>query len=398
MMERMNLNDFTHRPCPVCSSGLSEQLTHLSFPLFDGTPIAGEMDVLSCRACGFIFYDTPSTGTDFDDFYRDHYHVRSYALRDNHGAESAYLAETVDILRRGGVDPESYVVDVGCGPGHFLRRLHEAGFRDLMGVELCEDYVREMAQCAIPARLGSALSLPLGERLADCLIYKNIFEHFLDFNAVLDEIEARLAPDGAVFIEVPDASRYADFSDYAPLSYFTLEHINHFDPIHLQALFSRRGYELMLSGTRMLDIAERYPIPIQHALFRRQGAGGGQEIKDFTLAACVQTWLPSPAYFMSAELEALRDSRVPVHVWGLSYRTLSWLGMSALKDCEIRHFVDADPRKQALTLMGRPIRSPDILQDIGADEAVVIGVGPSSPSMRLMLEAWGFSGNVVVLH
>ncbi|HCA28012.1 MAG TPA: hypothetical protein DEP05_10325, partial [Betaproteobacteria bacterium] len=283
-------------------------------------------------------------------------------------------------------------------PGHFLRRLHEAGFRDLMGVELCEDYVQEMAQCAIPARLGSASSLPLGERLADCLIYKNIFEHFLDFDVVLDEIEARLAPDGAVFIEAPDASCYAAFSDYSPLSYFTLEHINHFDPVHLRALFSRRGFELVLSGTRMLDIAERYAIPIQHALFRRQQVADTQEIKDFTLAAFVRTWLPSPAYFRSAELEALRDARVPVHVWGLSYRTLSWLGMSALKDCELRHFVDDDPRKQAQTLMGRPIHSPDILQNIGADEAVVIGVGPSSPSMRLLLETWGFSGQVVVLH
>ncbi len=69
-------------------------------------------------------------------------------------------------------------------------RLHETGFRDLNEHDLCGYYVQEMAQCVIPARLGSALSPQLGDKcLVDYLICNNAFEYFLGFNVVLDDIE-----------------------------------------------------------------------------------------------------------------------------------------------------------------------------------------------------------------
>ncbi len=71
----INLNDLTWMSCSVYAGGFYEQLMQLSFRLFDGMPIARLMDVLRCRAFGFVLYDTSSTGADFDDFYRDHYHV-----------------------------------------------------------------------------------------------------------------------------------------------------------------------------------------------------------------------------------------------------------------------------------------------------------------------------------
>jgi len=385
------------RACPICHARQVETLSAFEFPLFEGTPISGKVDAVGCHSCGFVFYDTPSVQSDFDDFYRSHYLIRSYGLRDRHPAESAYLEETAKILMRGGVDPSAFTVDVGSGPGSFLLLLRAAGFSDLMGVELCEEYVEEMAQQHIPSRVGSAANLNLGGRLADCLIYKNIFEHFLDFDVVLDEIEARLAPGGHVFVEVPDAAHYGDYAGHSPLGYFTLEHINHFDPVHLHTLFERRGFVTVLEGTRMLDIAERYPVPIQHGLFRRAEGGGRQQQDDFGLMRTVRSWLARQARFESPALDSLRESGIPVHVWGMSYRTLAWLGMSPLKDCQIASFLDSDRRKQERRLLDRPIQDPSLLQRIGNDEAVVIGVGPSSSAMAAQLKNGGFKGIVVTL-
>lgn len=393
-----------NRACPLCSSSTASCLSHLSFPLFEETPIAGEVDLLTCENCGFLYYDTPSTVDDFDTFYRDHYLVHSYNLRDNHPAESAYLADTIRIIRQSGLSPDALVVDVGCGPGHLLRRLKEAGFHNLMGIELFSEYVEKLIVSGIQASVGSATELRIGGAAqADCLIYKNIFEHFLDFDSVLDQIEQCLSPQGIVVVEIPDASWYGKFQDYQPLSYFTLEHVNHFDPWHLEWMFSRRGFELIQSGTRLLDIAERYPIPIQYGIFRRgqpastDSGAFKRSPFNFDLTKQARSWLSDPARFTSSALDALYEKEVPVHVWGLSYRTMAWLGMSTLKDCHIVGFHDIDPRKQGRRLLGQQVTSPDNLKNASASEAVVIGVGPSSQSMRKLLEKWEFPGEIVVL-
>jgi 2-polyprenyl-3-methyl-5-hydroxy-6-metoxy-1,4-benzoquinol methylase len=385
------------RNCPLCHSEQKDVLSKLDFPLFDGTPISGKVDLVSCASCGFVYYDTPSTSDDFDEFYREHYPVNAYDLRNRHPAESAYLIETVQIMLRGGVKKDAFVVDVGCGPGHLLSRMKSAGFKDILGIELCQAYVDEMSAQGIPARNGSAMDLQLDGRLADCLIFKNIFEHFLDFDSVLDQIEKHLAPDGFVMIEVPDASRYAEFSGYSPLSYFTLEHVNHFDPHHLRALFQRRGFDIALAGSRLLDIVEKYPVPIQHGLFQR--AGVEPPDCDQALGRHIRHWLAREAAFISPELSSLAARRVPVHVWGLSYRTLAWLGMSPLKDCLVAGCYDSDPAKQMRTLSGSKVLSSALLKQARPDEAVVIGVGPSSESMKRMLtEEWKFLGEIILLH
>jgi hypothetical protein len=115
------------RACPLCSCSTSAFfLSHLSFPLFEGTPISGEVNVVACSDCGFVYYDTSSKIEDFDAFYRDYYLINSYGLRDKHPAESAYLAETVEILHHSGLRKSAFVVDVGCGSGSFLNRLRDA--------------------------------------------------------------------------------------------------------------------------------------------------------------------------------------------------------------------------------------------------------------------------------
>jgi len=392
------MNPTARRTCPICGHAHATALSELRFPLFDDTPIAGAVTLVACAHCGFVYYDTSSSSDDFDRFYRDHYLVRSYDLRKTHPAEVAYLDDTVSILLDGGVSPQGLMVDVGCGPGHLLARLQQRGFERVRGLELCEAYVDEMRAEGIPADVASAAAFDLGEERADCLIFKNIFEHFLDFEPVLDSIDAALKPGGHLFIEVPDAARYGAFPDYQPLSYLTLEHVNHFDPAHLEALFAARGFETVRSGSRMLDIAEKFPVPIQHILMRRTAGAGRPPASDFSLRDMLRQRVPDPARFVSPELESLRLRRTPTHVWGLSYRTLAWLGMSALADCNIVSLVDSDERKQRRTLLGLPIASSELLKHLDRGEAVVIGVGPSSGQMQSLLAEWGFQGQTIVLH
>ncbi len=61
-------------------------------------------------------------------------------------------------------------------------------------------------------------------------------------------------------------------------------------------------------------------------------------------------------------------------------------------------YIDKDPRKQGLTILGQAVASPELLKRATKDEAVVIGVGPSSEAMQRILVEMDFMGEIVTLY
>src|SRR5205085_3901333 len=76
----------------------------------------------------------------------------------------------------------------------------------------------------------------------DVVIMVGVLEHLRDLDGAFDDLRALLAPDGIVYIEVPDVTAFADWSN-APYQDFSTEHINFFSPISLSNLMLRHGFE-----------------------------------------------------------------------------------------------------------------------------------------------------------
>ncbi len=385
------------RVCPLCSHEKSRRLLRLEYALFDDNPLSPVNYLSSCSHCGFVFYDTESTETDFNDFYKDHYLIQAkadYAIKD-------YLninKYTDGLIREYGLSDSSRIVDVGCGQGWLMRYLKSSGFENIAGIELCQDYVDELNGEGYEACYGSAFDMPIEKESADFLIYRYIFEHFYDLHTAVKAASEHLAPGGYVLAEVPDAKLYNSFEGYAPLHYLILEHINHFDLPHIEFLFGTYGLKLIDSKHLLLDIAEDYPVPIMSCLFQKTVKPVSVHFSpDFELAENMLSWFEECDNLSSRELEELQESQREVCVWGISYRTAMHLAMTPLRNCNIRAFFDIDPRKQKKTLLGRKIISPDMLRDISEDAAVVIGAGPSSRSMDAQLREQGFTGQTIRL-
>lgn len=389
------------RSCPLCRHGQNAKLLDLEYALFDDTPLNACMQLVSCSRCGFIYYDTTAQEADFDAFYRDHYFIHAYSTKQDYQADQEYIGGIVDFLRERGLTNNSRIIDVGCGQGQLLRALKSYGFQNSAGVELCRDYIEGLQGEGYEAYLGSALQMPKATEKAAFLIYKHIFEHFFDLHAAVAMAGKHLAPGGYLLAAVPDAARYHDCPGYSPLHYLTLEHINHFDLQHLDSLFGAHGMQREYAASRMLDIAEDFPFPIMTCIFKKQLQPVAVPVQpDFTLADEMLRWLEKDEGLATAALEELRQSGRRVYVWGVSYRTAMYLAMSPLRGCNIRAFLDIDPRKQQKTLLGKSILSPnDVLGTIvdDADVAVVIGVGPSSRSMMDRLANLGFKGTIIRL-
>lgn len=387
------------RPCPLCSNRTSHHLTHLEYALFDDNPLTPVMPLNSCAFCGFLFYDTSSTGPDFDLFYENHYLIHAYySSAHDYQADKKTYQHLSELIKTIGINENSRIIDVGCGQGQLMRSLISYGFKNLAGVDLFSEYIKDLNSEGFEAYIGSAVNLPEEIKNADLLIYKHIFEHFFDLHSAAKSACDAIAPGGYLLIAVPDALRYNDFQDYSFLHYMNLEHINHFDRHHIESLFLCHGMKLESATTIMLDISEDYPVPIMSCLFRKPIMPVVSEITpEFKLAKKMQLWLEDDTTIDTIELKNLASNQKPVYVWGISFRTALYLGMSSLRACNIKAFLDIDTRKQNKTLWGKKIVSPDMIKLCTKDDTIVIGVGPSSRSMANMLDKLGFRGEVIRL-
>jgi ubiquinone/menaquinone biosynthesis C-methylase UbiE len=105
-----------------------------------------------------------------------------------------------------GVGPGDRVVDVGCGPGRFLREAAERG-ATVVGVDPSAQ-MRRMASRRIPGRLragvsvldGTAEHLPLEDGAATVAWAVSSFHHWTDRDAGLAELRRVLRPGGRLLI------------------------------------------------------------------------------------------------------------------------------------------------------------------------------------------------------
>ena len=110
-----------------------------------------------------------------------------------------------DIPRRLRLSPRSRILDVGCGAGAFLGRLHRAGFRNVLGIDpfLERDH-------AYPGGLRILKTDVHGvSGTWDVVMFHHSFEHMDEPARVLQSTAALLGPGGQCLLRVPVVPSYA---------------------------------------------------------------------------------------------------------------------------------------------------------------------------------------------
>jgi SAM-dependent methyltransferase len=136
-------------------------------------------------------------------------------------------------FRVAGVDFDSRVLDVGCGSGGFLRKMEEAGFRDLTGVD---KFVGEEAERDPRVKILRCDVSEL-EPGFDFILCNHTLEHMNEPLASLKHMHRILKPGRFALIRVPVASNYA-WQTYG------IDWVQLGAPWHLH-LFSEKGMRIV---------------------------------------------------------------------------------------------------------------------------------------------------------
>ncbi len=113
--------------------------------------------------------------------------------------------------------PQSRVLDVGCGAGTFLARIHEASGASVSGVDF-KDLTHLPAFAGIDFHLGLFYEQPFSGQRFDLLTMWHFLEHDYDPARTLRHARSLLSRDGRLIIEVPrlDSVSYRMFKERWP--------------------------------------------------------------------------------------------------------------------------------------------------------------------------------------
>lgn len=367
-----------HRPCPICGCREAQFLHRQDFMQPAGCPLPDAYDVVACPDCGFVYADTPASQQTYDRYYEAYSKYEDPAVASGGGIgtlDARRLEETAAFIA-GKLATDARILDVGCAGGGLLAALRRRGFTRLCGVDAASGCIAGLTVLGIDAK---CLPLSRLRELAekgpfDAIVLSHVLEHVADLRTLMLQVSDLAAPGGNVYLETPNAARYADYP-YVPYYFFDSEHINHFDPRQLAVLGARFGFSEDATGERVLEVAPGKLYPAAWAWLRKDAAGVpvGPSAANTELVAAVRRYVTNckaaPAY---PALRRLSGENMPIIVWGAGSFAQRLFGLGALDNCRIVAIVDRDRNKQGLSFGGRNVEAPETALANHPDATILI--------------------------
>jgi Methylase involved in ubiquinone/menaquinone biosynthesis len=391
------------RPCPLCGACDAEALHTAIQAVFDQSPLSGTVEVCLCRRCGMVYNDL---GT--PEILADYYERMGFSGHEPNPGQSRF--ESI----HGIIAPRMRVVgdwvDIGCGPGRLLKYVKEHDSRfdgHLCGVDLNRPALAKLEREGIKPLQCPADQLPLPDASVAIWSSCHNLEHLYNVNATLAEARRVLAPDGLIFISVPDAEFYGEGDIFSDGRWTYLEHINHFDSEHLAGLVRAHGFELEAQGHLPIEsyLAGRRACPHYGTYVLGRKSDGpllSAKITPMTrLEQAIREQIKSDQIAFEGYRRLLTQWGAferPLYLWGINIFFLILGEELGLKNAPVKALIDANPFFHRFTLGGRPIEAPSAFgRAEEGDLALIFGFNQAQ-AMLEQLKRSGFPGQALVLQ
>ena len=227
--------------CNLCGS---EKFNLVKERLRDDT---SRFRIFRCLACGHIQVLPQPTLQEDREFYDANAQDKNRGkeleyvnLKENNAYDTRRHVELIEELISG---KECSIVDIGAGYGFFVSSLAEAGYSDVLGIEISRER-RELGQKHTIVRMIDYDVLYPREKIGtfDCIVLFHVLEHMADPVGFLKAVRHLMRERAVLICEVPNADEllletcpaYNDF-------YWIRSHLNYFTRKSLQRCFQQAG-------------------------------------------------------------------------------------------------------------------------------------------------------------
>lgn len=351
--------------CPVCGShvavaffaGGRQPLATLGWPrsAFDAQGMERlPLDFVQCPACTHVYNRSFQYGSVP--------YQKNPNLMFNKGAIwETHLTETRQMLSR--MLPEHpHVIEIGCGEGHFVRRLSE----DFSGGRFTGFDPNTSAESGHGVEFYARLFDPFEDVASfspDLLIVRHVLEHFTELAGLLEPLAWSASQQGKpcwLFAEVPCIDRVFETGR---LSDFYYEHVSHFTTRSFITLIQRLG-ELHTMG-------HGYDGEVVYGLVRLGTAADMKNIAQQAARFCERA--NSSVETISRQLTELAYSGATVAIWGGTGKSAAFIHQFGADAERFPLVVDSDPDKAGTFVpgTGQKILFRDILKVKQADVVII---------------------------
>ena len=385
------------RHCPVCGFDQGVVLTRVSLMRIEGEPLPSEFDVCLCERCRFCFDDMAAAQGDFDDYYQTTGKYAQSNTGGSGGTSDADMKRWNHVIRilSSHVTKEQRIVDVGCGKGGLLLALRAHGFSNVVGIEPSSGCREALSKQSVVCYRDIADCL-INEASFDCVICSQVLEHIFSLGGFLNGLGRLIGKRSIIYVEVPNAAGYSDCF-HAPFYYFDREHVNHFtlgsldnlfaEVLHCQPLFSEEACAEPICGMLTPNLYAVYqPCAEKRAVV--PDVCDSQKIESYVKLSEGRDHYP--------EIEALKDSRAPVLLWGQGAHLRRLMGKGVFQGLPIKGIIDRDKGGHGERLAGYPVLAPeDICKSPFQDASVIITSVLYAQQIRESLTAQSFAGQII---
>ncbi len=387
------MNKKPARPCEVCLNSKSAEILHRqSFILPQGHILekAREYDIVSCNECGFVYADTPLKQKTYDSYYEK---MSKYELDYSKADISRYMSQA-KLIKSFLPHENLKVIDVGCGNGGLLMALKQLGQKNITALDPSVKCISNIKKAGIKGFTGNLFGNTGAEKY-DMVILSHVMEHVKDVSRALDKVLNMLNENGMLYIEVPDASSYAD-NHVVPYYYFDTEHINHFEETSLINLGMHKGLRVINLGKKLIDASARVKYPAIYVLYKRTAeTASWNSYAKARVKAYIK--LSAADKKVLGTIDELLKIKKKIVIWGAGNYTMRLLDNSPLANCDIEAFIDKDPKKQGLKINGKPVLSTDIIGKLSPDTVIVICSAVYADEITAELKGMKVKNRIVTL-
>lgn len=378
-----------HRPCPLCGSTTLEALTELTLPQPSGSPLPSAYRLVGCEVCDLAFADTPVSQSGYDQYYETQakYGTATGTGAGQNSTDLKRLHQLAERLKPWLPQRHARVLDIGCGGGGLLQVLAEAGYTCCEGLDPDAAAVSAAQANGLKVTQGLLSHVPtlFAAQQFDLIVMSHVVEHLRDLEWI-DKLAGLLMPTGAMYIEVPDADRYRIGSRPANY-YFDSEHINHFGRHSLEKLMKKA----QLNVSTFIEC--ELPLPDGSAYPALAAVGTGQ-LQPPT--HCPTTTLTQVRRYIQDGADRAQTAptitpplpgNVPFLIWGAGSLAQRLIGRGGIPMTHAVGFLDGNPNKQGMSLVGKPICAPadGLRQYPTAHILVCIAIDPHQVEREIQL-------------